>query len=167
MPFSFKASLRILIIFWLCAWLGTCVGGSAFGVFAGPVGMVFGFFIAAAVGGPIHLAAFLLTLVGPLVRFRFALAVFAGMLTGVFSVASAMGGGVSAESGTAMTLAAVIGGLATFLVLRWFLRKKWLKSQREELFPSENQFTLSETFVFFTIVVGIFAVAAAAVQWKA
>lgn len=135
-----------LVAFWLGALLGTAIGGSVFGVVGGPVGMIFGFFIAIIVGAPIHLAAFLLTVVGPIVRLRRLAAILAGSLTGAASAQSALGSPIS------VVLAMLVGGGVTFLFLRWMLRKTWLKDYQTQLFPGTAQFSLSETMAFLTVV---------------
>jgi len=129
------------------------VGGGVFGAFGGPVGIVFGFVIAGAVGGPIQLAMLLLTVVGPLVRYRYLIAVLGGGLTGVFSVRAA-----DIDTNISRSLAALIGGLGTYIVLRWCLEKPRLKNARDRILPTVSQFSLRDTFVFFTIVVSICAV---------
>lgn len=130
------------------------MGGGVFGVFGGPVGIVFGFVIAALVGGPIQLAMMSLTFVGPVVRYRYAAAVIGGALTGIFSVRAA-----DMDTNISLTLAALIGGLGTYFVLRWCLKKPRLKV-REKILPTDSQFSLRDTFIFLTIVVTICAVIA-------
>lgn len=148
--------------FWLCALLGTAAAGGLFGAFAGPPGIVIGFFIAAIVGGPIQLAAFLLTLFGPLVRFRKWVAVLAGSVTGVFSVRAAM-----ADSGAnPVFIAAIVGAVVTWAVIRWFLAKTWLKTHSDQIFPPSNRFTLFDTFYFLTVVALISIAVAAATRME-
>lgn len=144
-----------LALFWLCAWIGTSAGGGVFGAFGGPVGIVFGIVIAGIVGGPIQLAMMLLTIVGPLVRYRYLVAVMGGALTGIFSVRAA-----EMDSNISRALAALIGGLGTYFVLRWCLTKSPLKKARDQILPTSSQFSLRDTFVFFTIVVTLCAVVA-------
>lgn len=158
-----KKSLWLPIgTFWLCALLGTSAAGALFGIFAGPPGIVIGFFIAAVVGGPIHLAACLLTLFGPLVRFRQTTATLAGLLSGVFSVRAAM-----AENGTKpLVIAGVIGAVVTWAVTYWFLRETWLKKYRDQIFPTSNRFTLFDTFYFLTVVALISVVVAAVMRME-
>ncbi|MEM7314324.1 MAG: hypothetical protein AAF497_14345 [Planctomycetota bacterium] len=135
----------VLLTYWGVALLGTAIGGSLFGFIGGPVGMIFGFFIATAVGAPIHVAGFLLTLVGPLVRLRTITTLVCSAATGAASAQAAFG------SWQSMGLAATTGALASFLVQRWFLKKTWLRECGEVITPRQNQFSLSDAMIFLTI----------------
>ena len=146
---NFGRDAVTILWFWSCAILGTSIGGSLFGIIGGPVGMIFGFLIAFAVGAPIHGTVLLLTLVGPLTRFRFALAVVAGGLAGIFSTRAA---GLNT---TPMVTAAFLGCATTFVTLRWFFARTSLGKRFANCSPATHQYSLGETFVFLTIVAAL------------
>lgn len=139
-----------IVWFWFCAIFGTAIGGSLFGIIGGPVGMIFGFLIALAVGVPIQGSALALTLVGPLAHFRFAVAILAGGLTGVFSSFAAFG-----NSPTPMITAAFLGSATTFVTVRWFFASTRLGKRYDECRPTTSRYTLSEVFIFLTIVAAL------------
>jgi hypothetical protein len=158
---SFKAADRFAegCAFWSIAWLGTAIAGGAFGVLVGLcidggiekiAGMILGLFVGFIFAGlcaiPIHLHLAFFMWAFWLSRFRLAMAVLAGGLTGVLATKLAFS---FYEIAAAGAIGAIGSGLLAFKYSRAIAFRGQLP---EHLKAPVWQFTLRDLFVHFTAV---------------
>jgi MFS family permease len=149
------------VIYWLYAWLGTSIAGSAFGVTVGilqdiwnPIAILLaviaGFFIAGIFAIPYLLTASIATWAFWFFRFRLITAAVAGGWTGVVATRLVLGGTGGIGNGTVI-LAGVFGAVGCPLFAYLFTRKMFRRDKDRDAPPMPWQFTLRDLFVHFTV----------------